>query len=632
MTKSNRTQKFIVDDERFSGRYKQSLFKTLYFSYRPFLKRISILMIIGFLGRVFFLLNANLLGYWIDSTCVSCGQESFFGALFHGWTPKEFLWTLLMINLLGFIFTLIYRVFFSRYSAQAVSLLYDEVTYRTSRYPILFFDRNPVGRIVTRFASDFNNIFRIFGGPLADFLTIVFDMIAMIILITLAHPIYLVAVIIMAALDFTVYRLNRDRMRKERRALSLLRAPSIAHFSESAVGVSTIRTYLRQTQFSDRFKELDLEFLNQRIKTFKVLSLFSYKMIGMASLILFITGISAYHLQRSHLVSVGSIGVAITFITMSNSTLQIFFEWLAQLEEALTGVERLDHYLHLPIEAGATLPPNATFPTHHWKFHDISKQSQTQEDHARVLHPSAEVTISQLSFRYQPQLPWVLKNIEFSISPGEKFGIVGKTGSGKSSLIQSLYYLYPIEQGEITIDGHAPILAEDQKSDPHRIRLTSYRRLMNFISQDPILFRGTLRDNLVMDSKATTSLEALNHVLQKVGLLDWVQTLPGLHDFEIEERGKNLSQGEKQLICMARCLLQNAPVVILDEATSSVDPKSEEIMMRASYDFFAQRTQIIIAHRLSTLERCDRVLWLNEGHIEMIDTADEVLRRFERWS
>ena len=155
-----------------------------------------------------------------------------------------------------------------------------------------------------------------------------------------------------------------------------------------------------------------------------------------------------------------------------------------------------------------------------------------------------------------------------------------------------------------------------------------YRKSMAFISQEPILFQGSLRFNLDIEGYHTDA--NLHEVLLKVGLLEWVQSHPDGLNMKIEERGKNLSLGERQLLCMARCLLQQSPIVIMDEATSSVDPQSEEILVRATEEFFADRTQIIIAHRLSTLAKCDRILWLQNGEIVALGPTSEVLPRFKK--
>lgn len=613
---------FQQQDARFKGSYQQRLFRTLKFAYQPFWGRISLMVFLGFIGRFVLLMNTNLIGYWVDSFCKSSECKPL-PSLVSQWEANDYILTILGLCIAGFFLTVAFRIGFSRLSALAISRIYDEVTMRTSRFPLSFFDTTPAGRIITRFSSDYGNVFRLFGGPLAEFIALVFDLFVMIILISVASPYYLVLVGVIVLCNYGVYRYHRESIRHERRELSLSRAPSIAHFAETAQGASTIRSYLRQGAFVKKFLYLNNLFLNQRFRTFKKLTLFSFQINSLTSLLLLLTGGASYYLLQLHLVSVGAIGVAFTFITLSGNTVQTFFEWLAQLDEAMVGAERLDHYLHLPLEMGERLPARAEFPTPHWTQ---SSPPSCPPIEKSVFDAAAGIRFENLSFRYRDDLPWVLKDINLDIKPGERLGIVGKTGSGKSSLIQTLFYLYPIPEGRITINGKQPYLTASQPPSDSDINLADYRQLITLIPQDPILFRGTLRENLMMNEHVPD--ESLLTSLDRVGLGEWFEGLPQGFNHIIEERGKNLSQGERQLLCMARCLLQDAPVIVLDEATASVDPQSEQIMVEATQNFFAQRTQLIIAHRLSTLEHCDRILWLHQGEVRMIGAPTEVLPQF----
>ncbi|MFN7455403.1 MAG: ABC transporter C family protein, partial [Pseudobdellovibrionaceae bacterium] len=248
--------------------------------------------------------------------------------------------------------------------------------------------------------------------------------------------------------------------------------------------------------------------------------------------------------------------------------------------------------------------------------HDLYTKKQELELTAlkRTIPDNCSLEFSSVQFRYRPDLPWVLHEVSFQIPAGERWGIIGRTGSGKSSLIQALFRMYPIEGGRVLLNGKPQDLFD----------LNHYRQHISFIAQDPILFRGNIRQNLDLENKHTD--EDLCEVLERVGLGNW-GTPEGLHTI-IEEKGRNLSQGERQLLCMARCLVHRAPLVVMDEATASVDPQSEEILVRATEEFFAERTQIIIAHRLSTLEKCHKILWLQNGRVEMIGTPQEVLPVF----
>ena len=526
---------------------------------------------------------------------------------------------------MGLSLTLVFRIWFSRMSSYAVSQFYDEVTWRTSRLPMSFFDTTPVGRIVTRFSSDYGNVFRMFGGPLAEFITIIFDIIAMLILVTYASRFYFFICLLIGCLNYLVYRLNRNRLRIYRRDLSRNRSPSIAHFAETAQGATTIRAFQKQASFFKRFTSLNLLYLDQKLKTTFHLLVFTFQMNSMTAFLLLTTGVSTYFLIQKGLISVGSVGVAFSFIAISGHTLQLFFEWISQFEEALIGVERLDQYLRHPLEPGAHLPAQSKFKTEQPQY--STKEEKDLIENKLFAKSASSLKVENLNFRYRNDLPQVLKNINFSVAPGERLGIVGRTGSGKTSLIQVLFHLYPIESGCIKIDDFRARFQSDRNSkDPALIDLEIFRKSMAFISQEPALFKGTLRENLSLDESQPD--EEFILVLARVGLDTWFQYLPLGLDTIIEERGRNLSQGEKQLICMARCLLQDCPIVIMDEATSNVDPHSEDILVRATNDFFAKRTQIIIAHRLSTIEKCDRILWLQNGEIKMLGTPQEVLKIF----
>lgn len=601
--------------------FSKSVLNTLSMSYKPYRAKIIAVLFLGFIGRAFLLGNANVIGLWVDTFCSApqiCKPTPNF---IQGWQSQDFIFLLLIMGLCGFGLTMLFRILFSRLSAKAVSTLYDEVTLRTSRFPMSFFDHTPTGRIITRFSSDYGNVFRLFGGPLAEFIAIIFDLASMFFLIALASPYYLISVVLIVGLNALVFQMNKEGLRNSRRILSSSRSPSIAHFAETTQGASIIRTFHREDAFQNRFSELDSYFLDRKMQTLKKILSFSFQMNSMSSLLLLLTGTMAYFLAQKGLVSIGSIGVAFGFIILSGNTIQMFFEWLSQFEEALIGVERLDRYLRNPIEAGNLLPAHSQFSTDHPR---ATEEIEKLRKIPLTLEKNISLEIKDLWFKYSAAGPWVLKNLNLEIKAGEKVGVVGRTGSGKSSLIQALFYLYPIDRGSIKLGSFFPQLSTN---DPAGVDLARYRKLISYISQDPILFQGTLRENLDMDHKSSD--QDIWQALDRVGLKNWLKELGQNLDFRIEERGKNLSLGEKQLLCMARALLRKSPFVVMDEATSSVDPQSEEILVKATEEFFADRTQIIIAHRLSTLKKCHRILWLDQGEIKKFGPAHTVLPEFE---
>lgn len=619
-----KSRRLLANEGRLEGEFDRDVLSALKMAYRPFMGSILFTLVLGLAGRVLLLGNTNLIGFWVDSLCVgeSCRPRP---ALFESYTSQDYLDLLIRCVVAGFLLTWVYRVVFSRLSARAVSTMYDETTYRASRFPMRFFDTTPVGRIVTRFSSDYGNVFRLFGGPLAEFLSILFDLGCMVLLISLASPYYLPVLLVYIALNYGVYRRNRETLRSQRRDLSASRSPSISHFAETAQGAATIRSFNRERIFRDRFQRLDEFFLNQKIKTVRSVLYFSWQMNSLTALLFFSTGILSWLLLQNGLVSIGSIGVAFGLITLSGNTVMMFFDWLAQIEEALIGVERLNQYLRAPLEPAAALPAQAKFATDHPKETKATTSTRHHEmRHTKDLASATALTVDfdNVGFRYAPELPWILNNLSFHIRAGEKIGVVGRTGGGKSSLIQALLQLYPVENGFVAIGGEKIA----QTFGGPGLSLKSARQLFAYIPQDPTLFRGSLRENL--DFEGTLNDAEIFKTLRQVGLSAWATTR-GL-GLTIEERARNLSLGEKQLLCLARAVLQKAPILIMDEATSSIDPQSEEKLTAATDELFRGRTQILIAHRLTTLESCDRIFWMKDGRLFAEGPPGEILPRFEK--
>lgn len=621
--------RFLDDEVRFSGRYSRNVLATLVESFRPYRAMTVICLLVGIIARLCLLSTANITGYWADTLCQNDAYCHEPPAFFQGYSNIDFLWFLTGIVLIGFVCNLFFRVTISRIGAKAVSTLYDEVTFRVSRLPMEFFDKTPVGRIMSRFSSDYASIFRMAGGPLGEFLGLAFDLLATLILLSLASIYYLPIVFLACIAYSTLYVLHTPKMRANRRTYAAARSPSVAHFAETIQGARLIKVYGRTESFTTRFETQVNSLARERLSLAFSSQHYSFHMAIVTAALLLLTGVLGIWLVSTGRVSAGSLATAFTFILIVSTTIQQFFEWLANFEEALTGVERFDNYLRKPLEAGASLPVTAQY------LKSIRRARPLQ---ARNLPKGAEVRVENLWLRYGKELPWVLKGLSFVINPGERLAIVGRTGSGKSSLIQALYLMYRPDEGKIVIDGVTPDLSSAEHSDSNqaldqepRLDLTQFRQMIGLIPQDPTLFRGTLRENLVAEFSAVTDRKVWE-MLESIDLAHWVKSLgqgEGL-DYEVEERGANFSAGERQLICMARCFLSEVPLVITDEATSAIDPQSEELLIKALAKHTQAKTLIIVAHRLSTVRSCDRVLWLDQGSIRMLGSPSEVLPEFTK--
>lgn len=472
--------------------------------------------------------------------------------------------------------------FWSRRGIEAGKFFHDQMLRAILAAPIRFFDSTPVGRMLQRFSRDVESVDLHLQWSFDHTIHAFFHIILSFALIVVVLPLVLIVIL---PIFFIYYRLqnNYRRVAREIKRLdSIARSPRYAHFKETLQGLSVIRAF-DQTEWSMNQFYTKLKYSTEMFHThYMVNRWFSTRLPLIGAAISASTGLMVVFSSYQGYIAAGTAGLvtiyALDFWRHLNWGVRIF----SDLESRMTSVERLQFYCDLPAEKnyiGQSLNLDPLWPQ------------------------SGSLEFKNVSLRYADHLPLVLKNVSFKIESASRVGLIGRTGSGKTTIFQSVYRFVDIVAGEILLDGKSI----------HQIPLKLFRKHLAVIPQDPTLFMGTLRSNI--DRYKQVSDEQVWAVLKKVSLEEFVKALPNQLDFNVAENGANLSQGQRQLICLARALLMKVKIIFLDEATASVDVETDALVQKVIRESLQGITLITIAHRLSTLDGYDSIIELSHGEV-----------------
>ncbi|KAF8884414.1 multidrug resistance-associated ABC transporter [Gymnopilus junonius] len=463
--------------------------------------------------------------------------------------------------------------------------------------PTSFFDTTPMGRIISRLSKDQETIDQQLPLILMQFLTTFASVLGTVGLVFYTFP-YLGILFAPLTLLYYVASVYYRRSSVEAKRLdSLLRSFLYGSYSETLTGLPTIRAYNRQDRsVKDAQAGLDME-NKAYLMTVSMQRWLAVRLEFFANIL--VLGIALFGVGFSTSVNPSKISVVLTYTLSGKFVLAEMISFFAQSEQNMNAVERVLHYVELPPEKGKIElgDPPTSWPTH------------------------GKIVFNDVKFAYRESLPLVLKGVNFSVQGGEKIGIVGRTGSGKSSLIQALFRTAELQDGAIEIDD-----CDISRLDYHVLRTS-----IALVPQDTTLFLGTLRDNLDPQGMRTDaeliSILQRAWLLPKVGPVDPVVEAKFSLDAVVGDEGSNYSAGEKQLLALCRALVKNSRIIVLDEATSSVDAETDSKVQQTIQDEFSSSTLLCIAHRLNTIAHYDRILVVDDGHVSEFDT---VLNLFDR--
>uniref|UniRef100_A0AAY4E1J1 Multidrug resistance-associated protein 4 n=1 Tax=Denticeps clupeoides TaxID=299321 RepID=A0AAY4E1J1_9TELE len=450
------------------------------------------------------------------------------------------------------------------------------------RTPVRFFDVNPIGRVLNRFSKDVGQLDSMLPWTFVDFTQVFLQILGVVAVAASVIPWILIPVLLLLIGFLFLRRYFLQTSRDVKRLEATTRSPVFSHLSSSLQGLWTIRSCKAEERFQKTFDEhQDLH--SEACFLFLTTSRwFAVRLDGICAIFVTITAFGCLLLKDT--LEAGAVGLALSYAI----TLMGMFQWgvrqSTEVENMMTSVERVVEYTELENEAA-------------W---------ETQKRPPPDWPSQGLITFDRVNFSYSPDGPVVLKNMKATFRPREKVGIVGRTGAGKSSLISALFRLAEPE-GRIYVDS---ILTSE-------LGLHDLRQKMSIIPQDPVLFTGSMRKNL--DPFSQHSDEDLWSALEEVQLKAAVEELPGKMETVLAESGSNFSVGQRQLVCLARAILRRNRILIIDEATANVDPKTDELIQKTIRDKFRDCTVLTIAHRLNTIIDSDRILVLDAGRIHEYD-------------
>uniref|UniRef100_A0A674ELT9 Multidrug resistance-associated protein 4 n=1 Tax=Salmo trutta TaxID=8032 RepID=A0A674ELT9_SALTR len=475
---------------------------------------------------------------------------------------------------------------------KAAQSLHNRMFNSILRTPVRFFDVNPIGRILNRFSKDISQLDSMLPNTFVDFSQSILQNIGVVVVAASVMPWILIPVVPLLIIFLFLRRYFLQTSRDVKRLESTTRSPVFSHLSSSLQGLWTIRAFRAEERFQNTF-DAHQDLHSESWFLFLVTSRwFALRLDGICAAFVTVTAFGCLFLRDG--LEAGAVGLVLSYAVTLLGNFQWTIRQSAEMENMMTSVERVVEYTELESEAP-------------W---------ETQKRPPPEWPSQGLITFDRVSFSYSSDGPVVLKDMKAMFRPKEKVGIVGRTGAGKSSLVSALFRLAEPE-GRIYIDG---VLTSE-------IGLHDLRQKMSIIPQDPVLFTGTMRKNLDPFSQHTD--EDLWNALQEVQLKSVVEELPNKMETVLAESGSNFSVGQRQLVCLARAVLRKNRILIIDEATANVDPRTDELIQKTIRDKFRECTVLTIAHRLNTIIDSDRILVLGAGMIQEFDEPYVLLQNQE---
>lgn len=558
---------------------------------KPFRLRLFIVLLTAILSTLFAIISPKILGeatdVLLDGWLAKFNNEP--GAAIDFQRIAYILAILAALYVISSLFAFLQQYLMARVAQKVVYDLREDVNSKLGRLPLRFFDARSNGDILSRMVNDVDNIANTLQQSLTQMITSVVTLLGIIIMMLTISPLLTLILVLTLPLSFVVIALIAKQSQKHFKSQQDQLGQLNGHVEEMYTGHTIIKAFGREKQSVEKFRQMNEVLYHSSWKA-QFISGIMWPLMGFIGNIGYVL-----------ICVVG--GIQMTKGNISVGNIQAFIQYARQFTQPIMQTANIANIIQSTIASAERV----------FELLDEEEEQEQAQPTKKISNPKGNVSFEHVQFGYSED-KLLMKDLSLDVKSGQMIAIVGPTGAGKTTLVNLLMRFYNIQGGKITIDGE---------------RIESFNRsyvrsLFGMVLQDTWLFNGTIRDNIAYGRAGATEDEII--AAAKAAHADhFIRTLPEGYDTVLNEEASNISSGQKQLLTIARAILADPPMLILDEATSSVDTRTELFIQQAMHNLMQGRTSFVIAHRLSTIKDADRILVMNQGSVIEQGTHEELL-------